>query len=78
MENLSAELILFAVAMVAFGFVLRQLLAIRGILGSMGRITDSMIHRCNRMIKTIGSVGSRQINANRKAAIKQLKKKGRS
>ena len=78
MENLSAELILFAVATVAFGFVLRQLLAIQGILGSMGRITDSMIHRCDRMIKNIDSVGSRQIKANRKAAIKQLRKKGRS
>jgi hypothetical protein len=44
----------------------------------MGRITDSMIDRCDRMIKTIDSVGSGQINANRKAAIKQLKKKGRS
>ena len=78
MENLSTELILFAVATVAFGFVLKQLLAIQGLLGSMGRTTDSMINRCDRMIKTIGSVGSGQINANRKAAIKQLKKKGRS
>ena len=78
MENLSAELILFGLAMVAFGFVLKQLLAIRGILGSMGRITDSMIHRCDRMIKNIDSVGSKAIKANRKAAIKQFKKKGRS
>ena len=78
MENLSTELILFAVATVAFGFVLKQLLSIRGILGSMGRTTDSMINRCDRMIKNIDSVGSKAIKANRKVAIKQLKKKGRS
>ena len=78
MENLSLELIIIGVGILVFGFVLKQLLAIQGLLGSMGRITDSMINRCDRMIKTIGSVGSGQINANRKAAIKQLKKKGRS
>ena len=78
MENLSTELILFAVATVAFGFVLKQLLAIQGLLGSMGRITDSMINRCDRMIKNIDSVGSKAIKDNRKVAIKQLKKKGRS
>ena len=78
MENLSLELIIIGVGILVFGFVLKQLLAIQGILGSMGRTTDSMIQRCDRMIKTIGSVGSGQINANRKAAIKQLKKKGRS
>ena len=78
MENLSTELILFAVATVAFGFVLKQLLAIQGLLGSMGRTTDSMINRCDRMIKNIDSVGSKAIKDNRKVAIKQLKKKGRS
>jgi len=77
MENLSTELILFAVATVAFGFVLKQLLDIQGILGSMGRTTDRMIDRCDRMIKTIDSVGSKAIKDNRKAAIKQFKKKGR-
>jgi hypothetical protein len=67
--------IIVVISMVAFGFVLKQLLDVRDILGSMGRTTDSMIQRCDRMIKNIDSVGSKAIKANRKAAIKQLKKK---